>query len=173
MPVIITNCSNNYGPCQFPEKLIPLTILNAISGKNIPVYGDGRQIRDWLYVDDHACALYKVLTCGEVGETFNIGGHNEKRNIEVVQTICRLLDVHAPLTRPASGFYSDLISFVDDRLGHDKRYAIDASKINNKLGWMPEETFDSGIEKTVLWYLSHQDWWQGVLDGSYRNRTTL
>ncbi len=173
LPVVITNCSNNYGPCQFPEKLIPLTILNAISGKNIPVYGDGSQIRDWLYVDDHACALYKVLTCAKSGETYNIGGHNEKRNLDVVNTICRLLDIHAPSTKPASGSYSDLITFVGDRLGHDKRYAIDAGNIQNKLGWIPEETFDSGLEKTVKWYLDNKDWWQKVLDGSYRNQISL
>lgn len=167
LPVIVTNCSNNYGPHQFPEKLIPHMILNALAGKPLPVYGDGQQVRDWLYVDDHADALWTVLTRGKVDETYNIGGHNEQRNLEVVQRICGLLDRLAPATKPAGG-YASLISFVRDRPGHDTRYAIDAGKIERELGWRPAETFDSGLEKTVRWYLDNQRWWQRVLDGSYR-----
>jgi dTDP-glucose 4,6-dehydratase len=166
IPVLITNCSNNYGPYQFPEKLIPHMILNALAGKPLPVYGDGRQIRDWLYVEDHARALWTVLTRGRVGETYNVGGRNEHLNIEVVRKICSLLQDTLP---PASGTrYEDLITFVTDRPGHDTRYAIDASKIERDLSWKPLETFESGLAKTVTWYLQNRDWWQRVLDGSYR-----
>ena len=168
LPVLITNCSNNYGPCQFPEKLIPHMILNALEGKPLPVYGDGSQIRDWLYVDDHANALYRVLTSGRLGETYNVGGLNEKKNIDVVKTICAILD-EAVSEKPAGiSKFEELITFVKDRPGHDERYAIDASKINNELGWTPNENFDSGIRKTVLWYLENRDWWQRVIDGSYQ-----
>lgn len=166
LPTIVTNCSNNYGPYQFPEKLIPHMILNALAGKPLPVYGDGSQIRDWLYVEDHARALVEVLTKGEVGETYNIGGHNEKRNIEVVETICALLDELVPATDGRS--YRELITFVKDRPGHDLRYAIDAAKIERELGWRPQETFESGIRKTVLWYLDNRQWWERVLNGSYQ-----
>ncbi|MFC0229289.1 dTDP-glucose 4,6-dehydratase [Serratia aquatilis] len=166
-PTIVTNCSNNYGPYHFPEKLIPLIILNALDGKPLPVYGNGAQIRDWLYVEDHARALYKVVTEGLVGETYNIGGHNERRNIDVVQTICRLLDELVPSKHAGIGKYEDLITYVTDRPGHDMRYAIDASKIDNELGWKPQETFESGIRKTVEWYLSNEAWWSRVKDGSY------
>lgn len=166
LPVLITNCSNNYGPYQFPEKLIPHMILNALAGKSLPVYGDGRQIRDWLYVEDHARALWTVLTRGRIGETYNVGGRNEQRNIDVVHTICNLLQRHAP---PAHGRrYEDLITYVTDRPGHDSRYAIDASKIERELGWKPTETFETGLAKTVVWYLENRNWWQRVLDGSYR-----
>ncbi|WP_413739480.1 dTDP-glucose 4,6-dehydratase [Sodalis sp. RH14] len=168
LPALITNCSNNYGPYHFPEKLIPLTILNAIAGKPLPVYGDGAQIRDWLYVEDHARALYLVVTQGVVGETYNIGGHNERRNIDVVRTICRLLDELMPDKPAGIGHYEELIAFVADRPGHDLRYAIDGAKIMRELGWRPHETFESGIRKTVAWYLHNQTWWQHVLDGSYR-----
>jgi dTDP-glucose 4,6-dehydratase len=167
LPTLITNCSNNYGPYHFPEKLIPLMILNALEGKPLPVYGKGDQIRDWLYVEDHARALYKVITEGRVGQTYNIGGHNEKQNIEVVKTICTILDELAPGT-DLSTEYSALITFVQDRPGHDMRYAIDASKIERELGWKPEETFESGIRKTVQWYLDNLDWCQRVQDGSYQ-----
>lgn len=193
LPTIVTNCSNNYGPYHFPEKLIPLMVLNALDGKPLPVYGDGMQIRDWLYVEDHARALYKVVTEGKVGETYNIGGHNEKANIEVVKTICTLLeDIVPSVTNPqftkrnsvkdtrhpeldsgsnpsiqqATG-YASLITYVKDRPGHDVRYAIDASKIEKELGWKPEETFETGIRKTVEWYLNNETWWKRVLDGSY------
>ena len=167
LPTVVTNCSNNYGPYHFPEKLIPLMILNALDGKRLPVYGNGMQIRDWLFVEDHARALYKVVTEGVVGETYNIGGHNEKANIEVVKTICSLLDELVP-TKPAGvAQYEELITYVTDRPGHDVRYAIDASKIERELGWKPEETFESGIRKTVEWYLNNQSWWSRVLDGSY------
>lgn len=169
LPIIVTNCSNNYGPYHFPEKLVPHIILNALAGKPLPVYGDGSQIRDWLYVEDHARALVKVATEGEVGETYNIGGHNEVRNIDVVRILCNLLEELAPEQKPASvGKYEDLITFVKDRAGHDVRYAIDASKIQRELGWAPEENFESGMRKTVQWYLDNKDWWQRVLDGSYR-----
>ncbi len=168
LPVVITNCSNNYGPYHFPEKLIPHVILNAIHGKPLPVYGDGGQIRDWLFVEDHARALYKVLTEGRVGETYNIGGHNEKRNLEVVEAICELLEELAPQKPEGVGFYRELIEFVKDRPGHDQRYAIDASKMQNELGWRPEESFETGIRKTVQWYLDHPEWWQRVLSGDYR-----
>ncbi|WP_261885140.1 dTDP-glucose 4,6-dehydratase [Vibrio pomeroyi] len=167
LPTIVTNCSNNYGPYHFPEKLIPLVILNAIDGKPLPVYGDGMQIRDWLYVEDHARALYKVVTEGEVGETYNIGGHNEKANIEVVKTICSLLEELVPNKPEGVSQYQDLITYVTDRPGHDVRYAIDASKIERELGWTPEESFETGIRKTVEWYLSNKQWWSRVLDGSY------
>jgi dTDP-glucose 4,6-dehydratase len=168
MPVVITNCSNNYGPYHFPEKLIPHVILNAINGKPLPIYGDGSQIRDWLYVEDHAKALIKVVTDGEIGETYNIGGHNEKTNLEVVETICDLLEELAPEKPAGVSNYRDLITFVKDRPGHDVRYAIDASKIERELGWVPEETFETGLRKTVQWYLDNTDWWGRVLSGEYR-----
>lgn len=167
LPTIVTNCSNNYGPYHFPEKLIPLTILNALEGKLLPVYGDGGQIRDWLYVEDHARALYTVMTQGEVGETYNIGGHNERKNIDVVKTICQLLEELVPTKPHGIESYSSLITFVTDRPGHDVRYAIDASKIERELGWRPQETFESGIRKTVEWYLANENWWRAVKDGSY------
>ncbi|HBT1427759.1 dTDP-glucose 4,6-dehydratase [Klebsiella pneumoniae] len=167
LPVVVTNCSNNYGPYHFPEKLIPLTILNALAGKPLPVYGNGEQIRDWLYVEDHARALYKVATEGGSGETYNIGGHNERKNIDVVRTICAILDKVVERKPGNISQFADLITFVKDRPGHDLRYAIDAAKIQRDLGWVPQETFESGIEKTVHWYLNNQNWWQRVLDGSY------
>ena len=167
-PANITNCSNNYGPYHFPEKLIPLTILNALAGKPLPVYGNGQQIRDWLYVEDHARALYLVATRGEPGETYNIGGHNERKNIEVVETICQLLEELAPHKPQSVVHYHDLITFVADRPGHDLRYAIDASKIARELGWTPAETFTSGMHKTVAWYLANEAWWRQVQDGSYQ-----
>ncbi|HAS8515320.1 TPA: dTDP-glucose 4,6-dehydratase [Vibrio vulnificus] len=167
LPTIVTNCSNNYGPYHFPEKLIPLIILNALEGKALPVYGDGMQIRDWLFVEDHARALYKVVTEGVVGETYNIGGHNEKANIEVVKTICSLLEELVPNKPQGVAEYLDLVAYVKDRPGHDVRYAIDASKIEHELDWKPQETFESGIRKTVKWYLNNQEWWSRVLDGSY------
>ncbi|ELB2889216.1 dTDP-glucose 4,6-dehydratase [Vibrio parahaemolyticus] len=167
LPTLVTNCSNNYGPYHFPEKLIPLMILNALDGKPLPVYGDGMQIRDWLFVEDHARALYKVVTEGLVGETYNIGGHNEKANIEVVKTICALLEELRPEKPAGVETYESLITFVTDRPGHDVRYAIDATKIAQELGWTPAETFESGIRKTVEWYLNNPQWWQRVLDGSY------
>ena len=168
LPTLVTNCSNNYGPYHFPEKLIPHVILNALAGKPLPVYGDGSQIRDWLYVEDHARALVEVMTRGAVGDTYNIGGHNEKRNLEVVQTICKLLEELAPQKPAGVVHYRDLITFVKDRPGHDLRYAIDASKIQRELGWVPQETFESGIRKTVQWYLDNRQWWQRVLSGDYR-----
>ena len=168
LPTVITNCSNNYGPYHFPEKLIPLTILNALKGKPLPIYGDGKQIRDWLFVEDHARALLLVATTGKTGETYNIGGHNEKQNIEVVRTICKHLEELAPDKPKDISMYTDLITYVTDRAGHDVRYAIDASKIEKELGWKPEETFDSGLRKTVQWYLNHPSWWQSILDGSYQ-----
>ena len=176
LPILVTNCSNNYGPYHFPEKLIPLVILNALEGKPLPIYGAGDQIRDWLYVEDHARALYTVVCEGQVGETYNIGGHNEKQNIDVVRTICTLLDELAPALernlKIADGTalvsYSSLLTHVADRPGHDRRYAIDASKIAKELGWMPAETFDSGLRKTVQWYLDNQVWCQRVQDGSYQ-----
>lgn len=167
LPTIVTNCSNNYGPYHFPEKLIPLMILNALDGKPLPVYGNGMQIRDWLFVEDHARALYKVVIEGVVGETYNIGGHNEKANIDVVKTICSLLEELVPHKPEGVSQYLDLITYVTDRPGHDVRYAIDASKIERELGWKPEETFESGIRKTVEWYLDNKKWWSRVLDGSY------
>ncbi|AJZ90168.1 dTDP-glucose 4,6-dehydratase [Klebsiella michiganensis] len=166
-PTIVTNCSNNYGPYHFPEKLIPLIILNALAGKPLPVYGNGEQIRDWLYVEDHARALYKVVTEGAVGETYNIGGHNERKNIEVVKTICSILDEVVAAKPGNIEHFEELITYVTDRPGHDLRYAIDASKIKQDLGWVPVETFESGIRKTVNWYLTNQEWWQRVMDGSY------
>lgn len=170
-PTVITNCSNNYGPYHFPEKLIPLVILNALAGKPLPIYGKGDQIRDWLYVEDHAQALYKVITEGKIGETYNIGGHNEKTNLEVVETICKILDELVPLNTQHSTLntsYSALITNVTDRPGHDRRYAIDASKIERELGWKPVENFETGLRKTIEWYLNNKNWWQAVLDGSYK-----
>lgn len=168
LPIIITNCSNNYGPFHFPEKLIPHIILNALNGKPLPIYGDGSQIRDWLFVDDHASALIKVATEGTIGETYNIGGHNEKSNIEVVNLICDILEELAPEKPSEVANYRDLIEFVKDRPGHDARYAIDASKIENQLGWVPKESFESGLRKTVKWYLDNEIWWKRVLSGDYR-----
>ena len=165
LPVLLTNCSNNYGPYHFPEKLIPLVILNALDGKPLPVYGNGQQVRDWLYVEDHARALLKVVSEGKVGETYNIGGHNEQKNLHVVESICALLDELAPRQ---NGSYKEQISFVSDRPGHDLRYAIDASKIERELGWKPEETFASGLRKTVHWYLNNLDWCRRAQDGSYQ-----
>lgn len=180
LPVIVTNCSNNYGPYHFPEKLIPLVILNALEGKSLPIYGKGDQIRDWLYVEDHARALYLVVTQGKPGETYNIGGHNEKQNIEVVRTICNILDELAPASLVRRGLppenasaptsYSQLITHVADRPGHDRRYAIDASKIERELGWKPQETFATGLRKTVQWYLDNQQWCENVQDGSYQRQ---
>jgi dTDP-glucose 4,6-dehydratase len=167
LPVLVTNCSNNYGPYQFPEKLIPHVILNALAGKRLPVYGDGMQIRDWLFVDDHARALWTVLTQGAVGETYNIGGHNEQRNIDVVRKVCAALEACAPRSGKSGG-YEELVEFVADRPGHDTRYAIDAGKIERELGWRPFETFETGLAKTVEWYLQNESWWRRVLDGSYR-----
>ena len=167
LPTIITNCSNNYGPYHFPEKLIPLVILNALEAKPLPIYGKGDQIRDWLYVEDHARALYKVVTEGVVGETYNIGGHNEKQNIEVVKTICKILDELRPQANAEP--YESLITFVKDRPGHDLRYAIDATKIGNELGWKPEETFETGIRKTVEWYLNNSKWVNRVKSGEYQS----
>ncbi|EGY34164.1 dTDP-glucose 4,6-dehydratase [Aggregatibacter actinomycetemcomitans] len=172
LPTIVTNCSNNYGPFHFPEKLIPLIILNALDGKPLPVYGNGQQIRDWLFVEDHARALYKVVAEGKIGETYNIGGHNEKANIDVVRTICALLEELVPNKPAGVTKYEDLITYVKDRPGHDVRYAIDATKISRELGWKPQETFESGIRKTVEWYLNNRKWWSRVLDGSY-NRERL
>jgi len=168
LPILVTNCSNNYGPYHFPEKLIPHVILNAIHGKPIPVYGNGCQVRDWLFVEDHARALYKVVTEGKVSETYNIGGHNEKKNIEVVEAICDLLEELKPAKPKGIASYKDLICFVKDRPGHDIRYAIDAAKIERELGWKPEESFESGIKKTVEWYLDNEDWWSRVLSGEYQ-----
>lgn len=167
LPVIVTNCSNNYGPYHFPEKLIPLVILNALDAKPLPVYGNGKQIRDWLFVEDHARALYKVVTEGVVGETYNIGGHNEKQNIEVVKTICKILDELKPQANGQA--YASLITFVKDRPGHDLRYAIDATKIQNELGWTPAETFETGIRKTVEWYLNNSEWVNRVKNGEYQS----
>jgi len=168
LPTLVTNCSNNYGPYHFPEKLIPLVILNALEGKPLPVYGKGDQVRDWLYVEDHARALHQVLTEGKVGETYNIGGHNEKRNIEVVRAICELLETLRPEKPAGLGRYADLITFVADRPGHDLRYAIDAGKIQRELGWEPAETFETGLRKTVQWYLENHEWCRHVQDGSYQ-----
>lgn len=165
LPTIVTNCSNNYGPYHFPEKLIPLVILNALDGKNLPIYGKGDQIRDWLYVEDHARALYVVVTQGRIGETYNIGGHNEKKNLEVVETICDLLDE----LMPKAVSYKEQITYVTDRPGHDRRYAIDADKISRELGWKPAESFESGIRKTVRWYLDNQEWVSNVKSGSYQS----
>ncbi len=169
LPVLVSNCSNNYGPYHFPEKLIPHMIVSALHGRPLPVYGDGNQIRDWLYVDDHARALIRVLEKGDVGGTYNIGGHNEKRNLDVVHSICDLLDELVPEKKPEGmGSYRGLITFVKDRPGHDQRYAIDASKIEKELGWKPSETFNTGIRKTVEWYLNNATWWQRVLSGEYQ-----
>jgi dTDP-glucose 4,6-dehydratase len=167
LPTITTNCSNNYGPYQFPEKLIPLVIVNALNNQKLPIYGDGEQIRDWLYVKDHCSAIIKVLNQGKIGDVYNIGGNSEKTNISIVQTICDLLDDLVP--RPDGKLYSDLIEFVQDRPGHDRRYAINASKISDDLGWKPKETFDTGIKKTVEWYLQNQNWIESVKSGAYRN----
>jgi len=163
-PILVTNCSNNYGPYHFPEKLVPHIILNALAGKPLPIYGKGDQIRDWLYVEDHARALYTVISQGKIGETYNIGGHNEKQNIEVVKTICKILDELRPKDKP----YEELITFVADRPGHDRRYAIDSSKMQKELGWIPEESFETGLRKTVQWYLDNEQWWQNVLNGNYK-----
>jgi dTDP-glucose 4,6-dehydratase len=171
LPTIVTNCSNNYGPYQFPEKLIPLVILNALDGKPLPIYGKGDQVRDWLYVDDHARALIKVVTEGAVGETYNIGGDAERKNLEVVKLICGILEELAPNKPSHVERYEDLITFVKDRPGHDKRYAIDATKIRSELGWTPSENFETGIRRTVRWYLENQAWCRRVLDGSYRRET--
>ena len=165
LPVLTTNCSNNYGPYHFPEKLIPLVILNALAGKPLPIYGDGQQVRDWLFVKDHCSAIRRVLEAGRVGETYNVGGWNEKTNLEVVHTICAILDELRP---KSSGSYADQITFIKDRPGHDRRYAIDATKIERELGWKPQETFETGIRKTIEWYLNNQDWVQGVQTGEYR-----
>ena len=167
LPTLTTNCSNNYGPHHFPEKLIPLVIHNALAGKNLPIYGTGQQIRDWLYVTDHCAAIRRVLEAGQIGEVYNVGGWNEMPNIEVVKTLCTMLDVKKP--RADGKSYADQIAFVEDRLGHDQRYAIDASKIAKQLGWKPKETFESGIEKTVNWYLENQDWVSNVTSGEYRH----
>jgi dTDP-glucose 4,6-dehydratase len=167
LPVLTTNCSNNYGPYHFPEKLIPLVILNALAGKPLPIYGDGQQIRDWLYVKDHCAAIRRVLESGQLGETYNVGGWNEKPNLEVVQTICTILDQLRP--KPDGTSYATQITYVKDRPGHDRRYAIDATKLERELGWKPSETFESGIQKTVQWYLDNQEWTEGVLSGSYRD----
>jgi len=172
LPIIITNCSNNYGPFHFPEKLIPHIILNALKGSPLPIYGNGLQIRDWLFVDDHAKALLTVLEKGFIGETYNIGGHNEKTNLEVVKTICDLLEELAPQKPKNIKNYKDLITFIRDRPGHDVRYAIDATKIKDHLGWVPEETFETGLRKTVQWYLDNTSWWERVLSGDYRMERT-
>lgn len=168
LPTVMTNCSNNYGPYHFPEKLIPLVILNALEGKPLPVYGKGNQIRDWLYVEDHARALVVVATKGKIAETYNIGGHNEKQNIDVVHTICDLLEELAPIKSNGFKQYKDLITHVKDRAGHDVRYAIDAGKIHKELGWVPEESFETGMRKTVQWYLENKEWCEHVMDGSYQ-----
>ena len=168
LPVLITNCSNNYGPFQFPEKLIPHMIISALQGRSLPIYGNGRQIRDWLYVDDHINALLKVALEGNVGETYNIGGDNEIENIEVVRMVCKILDNLIPIQKKNLTSYSDLISFVKDRPGHDVRYAIDSSKIKRKLGWQQFENFETGLQKTIKWYLNNRDWYEKIQDGSYR-----
>jgi dTDP-glucose 4,6-dehydratase len=170
LPILVTNCSNNYGPYQFPEKLIPLMIINALSNKALPVYGKGNQIRDWLYVEDHVLALVKVLEEGAIGETYNIGGCNEKTNLEVVQMICVLLDKLAPDYLNNIGSFQELITFTTDRPGHDQRYAIDPSKITQKLDWSPKETFESGIHKTVQWYLNNKPWWSSILKATYQGQ---
>ena len=167
LPVLTTNCSNNYGPYHFPEKLIPLIIHNALTGKALPIYGDGQQIRDWLYVKDHCAAIRRVLEAGQLGETYNVGGWNEKANIDVVHTLCDILDEEQP--RGDGKSYREQITFVKDRPGHDRRYAIDASRLERELGWKPAETFETGIRKTVRWYLDNQDWVQNVTSGAYRD----
>ena len=169
LPIIVTNCSNNYGPYHFPEKFIPLIILNALMGKALPVYGKGSQVRDWLFVEDHARALVKVVTEGTVGETYNIGGHNERQNIEVVKAICGLLDELRPNAHLGISHYEELITYVKDRPGHDLRYAIDASKIQRELGWVPYETFESGLRKTVEWYLANENWWEPLINRTGTN----
>ena len=166
LPILITNCSNNYGPYQFPEKLIPLTIINCLKNKALPIYGKGENIRDWLFVEDHCDAIYNVLKDGEVGETYNIGGNNEIKNIDIVLIICKLMDKIKP--REYKKSYSDLIQYVEDRPGHDFRYAIDANKIKSKLGWTPSESFQSGIKKTIEWYLNNQEWLESIYDNTYR-----
>jgi dTDP-glucose 4,6-dehydratase len=170
LPTVITNCSNNYGPYHFPEKLIPLVIINALHGKELPIYGTGQQIRDWLYVEDHANALVTVMKKGKVGDTYNIGGHNEKTNLDVVQSICDILNTLIIDKPNGISDFSSLITFVADRPGHDLRYAIDASKIQQDLNWTPKETFETGLMKTVQWYLSNKEWWQAILDGSYQTQ---
>ena len=166
LPILITNCSNNYGPYQFPEKLIPLMILNCIKEKSLPVYGKGDNVRDWLFVEDHCDAIYSVLSSGKLGETYNIGGNNEIQNIDIVKTICEKMDEYFP--RKQGGNYEELITYVTDRPGHDFRYAIDASKISNELGWQPKENFETGIEKTIRWYLENREWWQAIQDNTYQ-----
>ena len=166
LPILITNCSNNYGPYQFPEKLIPLMILNCLEEKSLPVYGKGDNVRDWLFVEDHCDAIYSVLSRGELGETYNVGGNNEIQNIDIVKTICEKMDEYSP--RKQGGNYEELITYVTDRPGHDFRYAIDASKIRNELGWQPKEKFETGIEKTILWYLENREWWQSIKDNTYQ-----
>ena len=168
LPIVITNCSNNYGSYQFPEKLIPIMILNALKGKSLPIYGDGKQIRDWLFVGDHVRALLRVLFSGKVGDTYNIGGRNERQNIEVVNAICNILDELRPSQYQGIRKYKELITYIADRPGHDVRYAIDASKIEKELGWRPEESFESGIRKTVQWYLDNQQWCKNIADGTYQ-----
>lgn len=171
LPTLTTNCSNNYGPCQFPEKLIPLMIINALGNKSLPIYGDGSNVRDWLYVEDHCRAIWQILHQGAIGETYNIGGHNEKTNLEIVYIVCDLLDELSPRLDGKS--YHKQIIFVEDRLGHDLRYAIDASKLCANLGWEPKETFESGIRKTVVWYLNNRKWCEHIMDGSYRQRNEI
>jgi dTDP-glucose 4,6-dehydratase len=166
LPVLVTNCSNNYGPYQFPEKLIPVVLLRALRGESIPVYGNGENIRDWLYVVDHAEALLTVVTKGRIGETYNIGGNNERRNIDLARLLCTILDSRRP--RSGGRSYQDQITFVTDRPGHDQRYAIDASKIRKELGWVPKQDLTSGFQKTVAWYLENEAWWSRILDGSYQ-----
>jgi len=166
LPILITNCSNNYGPYQFPEKLIPLMILNCLKEKSLPVYGKGDNVRDWLFVEDHCDAIYSVLSSGKLGETYNIGGNNEIQNIDIVKTICEKMDEYSP--RKQDGNYEELITYVTDRPGHDFRYAIDASKISNELGWQPKENFETGIEKTIRWYLENREWWQAIQDNTYQ-----
>ena len=166
LPILITNCSNNYGPYQFPEKLIPLMILNCLKEKNLPVYGKGDNVRDWLFVEDHCDAIYSVLTTGILGETYNIGGNNEIQNIDIVKIICEKMDEYSP--RKQDGNYEELITYVTDRPGHDFRYAIDASKISNELGWQPKENFETGIDKTIRWYLENREWWQAIQDNTYQ-----
>ena len=166
LPILITNCSNNYGPYQFPEKLIPLMILNCIKEKSLPVYGKGDNVRDWLFVEDHCNAIYSVLSSGKLGETYNIGGNNEIQNIDIVKIICEKMDEYSP--RKQGGNYEELITYVTDRPGHDFRYAIDASKISNELGWQPKENFETGIEKTIRWYLENREWWQAIQDNTYQ-----
>ena len=166
LPILITNCSNNYGPYQFPEKLIPLMILNCLKGKSLPVYGKGDNVRDWLFVEDHCDAIYSVLSSGKLGETYNIGGNNEIQNIDIVKIICEKMDEYSP--RKQDGNYEELITYATDRPGHDFRYAIDASKISNELGWQPKENFETGIKKTILWYLENREWWQAIQDNTYQ-----